>query len=164
MSLQDLEVRRRTAVKLLESGLSQQEVAETVGSSQSSVSRWWKQYREHGDAGLLPVPGHKVGPRKFTDEHLAMLAQLVLSPPGEGYLWTCRRLAEAMKEKTGIQVHPNTIQRLLHERGFSHQKPTRRAYKQKPGAEEAFRTSTWPSVKKNSSAKSARSLSSTKHR
>ncbi len=43
---------RRLIVERLEQGRSQAEVAEAAGVSRSTVAKWWKRYREEGDAGL----------------------------------------------------------------------------------------------------------------
>lgn len=43
---------RRLIVQRIESGLTQAQVAEAAGVSRSTVSKWWRRYREEGDAGL----------------------------------------------------------------------------------------------------------------
>jgi transposase len=43
---------RLLLVSRLEEGWTQAEVAEAQGISRSTVSKWWKRYREEGVAGL----------------------------------------------------------------------------------------------------------------
>jgi len=43
---------RRLIVERVEGGMTQAQVAEAAGVSRSTVAKWWKRYREEGDAGL----------------------------------------------------------------------------------------------------------------
>jgi len=43
---------RRTVVERVQLGWTQAQVAEAMGVSRSTVAKWWKRFREEGDAGL----------------------------------------------------------------------------------------------------------------
>ena len=61
-SAEELEKRRRRAIDLLKEGYSQAKVAEMIGSSQGSVSRWHKLAVEGAEAlTLKPHPGRPRG-------------------------------------------------------------------------------------------------------
>ena len=157
MSVQELEVRRRVAIKLLDQGLSQGQVARSLGCSQSSVSRWAARVKEHGERGLDAKPGGQVGPKKLTEAQERDVVSWLLGAPADGQVWTCRRLAERIASEWDISVHETTVLRLLRRRGYTPQKPNRRCKRQDPQAEATFRQERWPTIKKKPRTKGARS-------
>ena len=157
MSVQELEVRRRVGMKLLDQGLSQRQVAKALRCSQGSVSRWAAMVKKHGEDGLCAKPGRHGGAKKLTEAQEQQVVAWLLQPANEGQVWTCGRLAQRIASEWDISVHETTVLRLLRRRGYTPQKPNRRCKRQDPQAEAAFRQERWPAIKKKPRTKGARS-------
>jgi len=123
--------RRRRAIYLLKEGQTTlSAVARSVGSSKSSVFRWYQEYQEGGSKAFRSkaIPGR---PPKLSQIEKNRLAEVLLSGPlAAGYrtdLWTLKRIAQTIHKHFGIRYHPNHVRRLLQGMGWSCQKPERRA-------------------------------------
>jgi transposase len=156
---------RRFAIELLEKQMTIADVAQVVGVSDSSVKRWRKAFREGGDAALQPKP-HPGSPMKLTFLQRRRLRQLLIKGPrAAGFdteLWTCRRVAVVVQRTFAVEYHPDHLGRILHDLGFSPQKPQRRAAERDAAAIERWRTHDWPRIKKRPVAPAPRSSFSTK--
>lgn len=157
----DKMVRRRMAVEFLGKGMTMADVALVLGVSLSSVKRWKQAHRDGGDEGLEPKP--QAGPEpKLDDAQRERLCELLLlGPLAAGFsteLWTCRRVAEVVRREFGVDYHPDHLGRILHDLGFSPQKPQRRASERNKAAIARWRSHDWPRIKK-SPAVGARSSS-----
>jgi transposase len=116
------------AIILLGSGSSLEEVAKRFGVHRATVGRWAARYRERGVAGLRgPEHDARGRPRKLQLGHLKLLKQTVLIPPAKlGYAftaWTLPRLAEFLRQKTGVAVQPHYLGLLLHRMGIGRRRP-----------------------------------------
>lgn len=148
-------VRRRVAVEFLGKGMSMADVALVMGVSLSSVKRWKKAFRTGGAAALEPKP-NRGRPTKLSATQKQRLRQLLLAGPrAAGFsteLWTCRRVAEVVRREFGVSHHPDHLGRILHDLGFSPQKPQRRAAERNEAAIERWRSHDWPRIKKRPAA------------
>jgi transposase len=77
-------------------------------------------------------------------------------------LWTCRRVAEVVARRFGVEYHPGHVARLLHGLGWSPQKPQRRAIERDDQRVQAWIKQDWPRVKKKPAGSTRPSSSSTK--
>ena len=116
------------AVLLLGSGSSLQEVAQQFGVHRATIGRWAARYRRQGVEGLRrPEEDARGRPPKLQVEHLKLLRQTVLTPPANlGYAstaWTLPRLADFLKQKTGVAVRPHYLGLLLHRMGIARRRP-----------------------------------------
>lgn len=150
-SAAELEARRLRAVVLLRDGKSNTEVARLIGVDVSSVKRWKRAAAEGGNAALAAKPNRGRPPR-LTLEQMQELAQLMRAGPlAAGFgtnLWTCRRVAHVIRDRFGVQYHPDHVGRMLHALGFTQQKPQRRATQRDESAIEAWRQRDWERIKK----------------
>ncbi len=111
-----LEMRRKLAVRLLEYGLSGQEVAEAFDVSPGSVSRWKQTYEAEGETGLEadPHPGRE---RVLDDDQLLELADCLRQGPAaygfRGDRWTRDRVAHVIETEFGESVSGPTAYRYL---------------------------------------------------
>lgn len=146
-----LEKRRRRAVALLAKGLSLNEVARRIGCNASSVMRWRDAMARGGTRALDPkaVPGR---PARLAGAQRRRLVRYLLQGPGaHGYrteLWTTQRIADLIEDKFGVCYHRDHVGRLLHQLGWSHQKPERRALERNESAIEDWKRRQWPRIKK----------------
>jgi transposase len=150
-SAAQLEARRLRAVDLLRDGKSNTEVARLIGVDVSSVKRWKRAAAQGGNNALAAKPNRGRPPR-LTPEQKQELAQIVRAGPrAAGFrtnLWTCRRVADVIRERFGVGYHRDHVGRVLHALGFTQQKPQRRASQRDEAAIEAWRKSGWRRVKK----------------
>ena len=124
-----LEKRRFAAVKLLEAGVHQSEVARRLGVHRQSVSRWAIAARQKGRDSLRQAGRAGRLPRLSLSEKEAIKAALVEGPQACGYatpLWTIGRVAALIKEQTGWDYHPGHVWRILRGLGWSSQRPVGR--------------------------------------
>lgn len=150
-SAAELEQRRRQAIALLEQGLKPAKVAEAVGASRASVTRWRQAYEVRGEKALASKP-HPGGTSRLTPAQRKRLIRLLLQGPRKhGYgteLWTLARVAEVIAVNFGVQYHPSAVWHILRSMRWSSQKPERRARERDEQAIEAWRQQEWPRIKK----------------
>jgi transposase len=146
-----LEERRRRAVELLKQNLSLHEIARRIGCNPSSVLRWRNALNSSGVDALKakPAPGR---PPKLTEKQKAKLVKLLAQGAmAHGYrteLWTTQRIATVIERRLGVRYHRNHVGKLLHQLGWSHQKPERRAVERDETAIAEWKRTVWPAVKK----------------
>jgi transposase len=135
----------------LKQRLSLHEIARRVGCHASSVLRWRNALRSGGAAALKakPAPGR---PSRLTARQKSRLVGfLAKGAMAHGYrteLWTTQRIAALIERRLGVQYHRNHVGKLLHQVGWSHQKPERRAVERNEVAIADWKRSVWPAVKK----------------
>ncbi len=147
----ELEARRRQAVALLHDGKSNTEVARLVGADLSSVKRWKRAVATGGLTALAAKPNRGRSPKLSPAQRQELAEILRAGPLAAGFrtnLWTCRRVAEVVRQRFGVEYHPDHVGRILHALGFTQQKPQRRASQRDEGAIERWRKRTWPRIKK----------------
>lgn len=153
-SPEELERRRKRAIALLEEGLAPVEVAKRVGVDRRSVRRWKAAHRRGGQRALKakPAPGRPLKLDRADRERLEGI--LVEGARAAGYpsdLWTCRRVAEIVSHRFGVDYHPGHVARLLHGLGWSPQKPQRRAIERDDERVQTWVKHDWPRIKKKPS-------------
>lgn len=147
----ELEARRRRAAMLFQERKPLAEIARVVGASLSSVKRWKRAWQDGGIAALAakPHPGPK--PKLTCDQKQELVETLQRGPLAAGYandLWTCKRVAQVVGKQFGVSYHPDHVGRILHDLGFSPQKPQQVAREQDTDAVERWRRVDWPRIKK----------------
>jgi transposase len=139
------------AAALFRTGFGPAEVARQLGVSCTSACRWhatWLQegaggLRAAGRAGRLP----QLDDRQWREVERALLK----GPTAHGFgseLWTLERVATVIERVSGVRHHPAHVSRLLRERGWSRQKPARRAVERDEEAIERWVREEWPRIKR----------------
>lgn len=150
-SAAELEARRRRAAELFQERKPLREIARLLGVSLTSVKRWKRAWKGGGVDALAAKP-HPGGPAKLsTGQKQELVTILLAGPVAAGYrtdLWTCRRVAEVVRKRFRVQYHPGHVSRILHDLGFSPQKPRQVAREQDGESVERWRTHDWPRIKK----------------
>jgi transposase len=153
-SPQELESRRRRAVKLLQQGATITDVARRIGCSHSSVILWRDTLRRRGTEGLKAKPASGRPPR-LSQRQLAKLPKLLLKGAlAWGYttdLWTTTRIAQVIQRQFDVQFHRAHVGRLLARLQWSCQKPERRALERDEEAIAEWKRHRWPAIKKKPS-------------
>ena len=130
-----LEARRRRALALLKTDVSLHEVARRMRCAASSVMRWRDAVARHGDAGFTVRPASGRPPRLTPAQQRRLTKLLLAGPVAAGYqtdLWTTARIAEVIAARFGVTYHRDHVGRLLHQLGWTPQKPERRALQRAP--------------------------------
>jgi transposase len=146
-----IEARRRQALRLLDEGYSLTEVGRMVGSAPSSVMRWRDAVQSGGEDALKVrfSPGR---PASLSAAQRKQLVRLLLrGAMANGFsteLWTTGRAASLIRKRCRVHFHRSHVARLLHELGFSCQKPERRALERDEARIEEWKRKEWPRVKK----------------
>lgn len=147
----ELERRRRQAMKLLKQGMRPVKVAEALGTSRASVTRWRQACEEGGHEALASKPHPGRTPKLTLRQRQRLTALLLPGPQKHGYdtdLWTLARIAEVILVTFGVEYHPSQVWRILRAMGWSCQKPERRARERDEEAIQQWRNEEWPRIKK----------------
>lgn len=150
-SPQSLEKRRRSVVAFLKQKLSLHEIARRIGCHASSVLRWRNALRSGGQDALKAKPAPGRPPRLAAKQKARLVHLLAEGAMAHGYrteLWTTQRIAELIERRLGVRYHRNHVGKLLHQLGWSHQKPERRALERSETVIAEWKRSVWPRVKK----------------
>jgi transposase len=147
-----LQKRREHAIRMLTVGnKTLSAVARAVSAAPSSVLRWQQAYQRHGRKGLRakPIPGRPPHLSRVQKEQLVPV--LLDGPLAAGFktdLWTLKRIAKIIKRLFGITYHPSHVWKILHELGWSCQKPEWRATQRDEKAIAHWKRYIWPKIKK----------------
>jgi len=148
-SPETLEARRTIAARLFERGTSLTEVAAIVGSSVSSAHRWRKAWRHGSKLRSKPHPGRS--PKLSAHQRTELVAVLARGTRYWGYApdgWTGPLVGDMIRRLFGVEFHPEYVPRLLHQLGWSPQKPERRARERNEADIARWRRESWPRLKK----------------
>ena len=144
--------KRLLAVLLNSQGRSSGELAEVLQAPRSKVSEWLARYQAHGVEGLLE--GQRSGrPAALTPpqrEHLGDI--LDRGPVAYGLdagVWTSPMIAWVMQEEFGVQYHPGHVRKILHDMGFSVQRPKRVLARADRAQPDRWHRRTYPNLKKS---------------
>jgi transposase len=150
-SAAELEATRFRAAELLRERRSSAEIAHVLGVSVSSVKRWRVAWKQGGKSALAAKPHPGSQPRLSLDQKQQLVKLLQRGAVAAGYandLWTCRRVAELVLKTFGVKYNPDHLGRILHELGYSPQKPRVVARERDEAAIKKWRRYTWPRIKK----------------
>jgi transposase len=112
----------------------------------------WRNARRRGGEEALRVRFSPGRPSKLRPaERKRLVRLLVKGPLAQGYrtnLWTTARIAVLIEQEFGVHYHPDHIGRLMHDLGWSPQKPERRALERDEDAIARWKQKDWPRIKK----------------
>ena len=128
---------RQLAVKAVLDGKKQKEVAQLLGVTPQTISKWMKAYRLQGQGALKSKQKGRPQGGKLKPWQAAQIAKTVIDHHPEQlklpfYLWTREAVALLIKRRFGLQLSVWTVGRYLKRWGFTPQKPARRAWEQNP--------------------------------
>jgi transposase len=134
-----LEALRLRAVRGCELGFTQSDIADRLGVSQETVSRWWTAYTAGGPAAL---PGDRTGRpvgsgRTLSDEQSRRIQDLIddHSPEDLGIpapLWSRRAVRDLIRQEFGVAMPVRTVGESLKRWGDTAKVPRRHARQQDP--------------------------------
>lgn len=148
--------RRMEGVRLLEEGgKSQAEIARILGVSPAAVSVWAKKLRQHGRDSLKAKKASGRPPRLTAKEKTRLLKKMKAGAIAAGFeteRWTQARVQALIAKEFGVQYHQNYISRLLHDLGWSVQRPETRAMERDEELIRSWLSKDWNRIKKSAAA------------
>jgi transposase len=127
------------------------DLAAELGVTRGSVNRWLQWYEALRLEGLHTGVPPGAAPR-LTDEQRAELGAVVeAGPQSTGYqsgVWTGPMIGDLIEQRFGVRYHNHHIPRLLHQLGFSVQRPRKRLARADLLAQEYWLRARLPAIKK----------------
>jgi transposase len=148
----DLDVwRRARAVLGYIEGRRAVEVAAELDVTRGSVNRWLRWYETLGVTGLLTGTPPGPVPRLNETQRDALTALIEEGPAAAGYtsgVWTGPMIGDLSAQRFGVRYHNHHVPRLLHELGFSVQRPRRRLARADREAQASWLRKKLPAIQK----------------
>jgi len=143
--------RRIHAVLLNDDGLSSGDIAHFLDAPRSKVSQWLSEYEQFGLEALME--GQRSGrPAQLSASQQRQLEDIIDSgPQAYGFLsgvWSAPMVTRVLEEEFAIGYTDRHVRRLLHDLGFSVQRPKRVLARADPAAQNRWRRYTYPNLKK----------------
>jgi len=130
---------RKQVIRLRKKGLSNRDVAQGVGISQSHASTIWQRYQKEGSSAIrLGQRGRRMGEKRtFSPSQEEEIQRLLIDKTPDQLklafaLWTREAVRLLIKKLYGMEMPIRTVGFYLQRWGFTPQKPAKRAYEQNP--------------------------------
>ena len=136
---------------LKQQGWYQRDIAEALGVSEVSVSRWLARAREGGPEALLRRPAPGPPPKLSAAQRRRIPEFLWHGAEAYGFrgdVWTRARIARVIEEEFGVRYHKGHVGRLLQELRWTPQVPIRRALQRDEEAIRRWRSDVWPELRR----------------
>lgn len=153
---------RRQVIRLRKQGIGNNEIAERLGLSHETTSRWWQWYLKEGDAMLsVPQRGRKKGEqRRLTLEQEKQIQKMIVDHYPEQLklpfaLWDRQAVTLLILQQFGINLPVRTVGDYLSRWGYTPQRPIRKAYEQRPAEVERWMQESYPAIKEKAKAEKA---------
>ena len=157
-----LQALRLRALRGCELGYTESEVAELLGLSRETVSRWWTAYAADG---VQALPGERtgrpVGSGRILNEGQAAYLRTILNektPEEVGIpapLWTRRAVAELIRKQEGLDLPVRTVGEYLKRWGYTAKVPRRQAQDQDPEEVRQWLEQTSPALERRAAREGA---------
>ena len=117
----------------------------------ASVNQWLRWYDTAGTEALRPRKAPGTAPRLSSAQREELGAVIDAGPQASGYtseVWTGPRIGYLIHRRFGVRYHNHHVPRLLHQLGFSVQRPRKRLARADHEAQELWLSKTLPALKK----------------
>jgi transposase len=153
------------AVALNMEGRTAPEIANILKVHRSKISIWLRNWQQHGMEGVLE--GHRSGrPPALSEDQKRELADILDSGPvAYGFttgVWTSPMVGRVVEEEFSVAYHPAHVSRILHEIGFSVQRPKKILAQADKNLQSRWIRYEYPIIKKKPKAKGLPYSSKTK--
>jgi len=151
--------KRLQAVYLNSEGRTSGDLAAVLKAPRSKVSEWLARYQAQGVEGLLE--GYRSGrPGRLTEAQRCRLGDILDSGPVayglDTGIWTSPMIAWVIEEEFGTVYHPGHVRKLLHDLGFSVQRPRRILARADRRQQDRWHRYIYPRLKKKPAARTGR--------
>jgi transposase len=148
-----LQLLRTQAMRLLQAGKTQQQVADLTGVSRVAVGNWWRAYQADPETGLnVKKRGRQKGADCTLNETQAKEIQKLICDKSPDQLklafalWTRKAVQGLIQQRFQIVMPIRTVGDYLARWGFTPQKPAKRAYEQQPAAVKKWLDEEYPAI------------------
>lgn len=162
LSDQERALLRQQVIRLRKQGITNNEIAERLGLSHETTSRWWQWYRREGDSMLaVPKRGRKHGQqRRLNRQQEIQIQKIIVEHVPEQLnlpyaLWNRQAVSQLIFQQFGIDLPVRTVAEYLARWGYRLQKPIQKAYEQRPVEVERWMQDSYPSIKAKAKAEKA---------
>ena len=165
LSDEALQILRLRALRGIELGFSEVDLAGLLGVRHETISRWWTAYCADG---LDSLPSDRTGRplgsgRLLSDEQALGIQRLIdeNTPDKLGIphaLWTRRAVAELIKKEFDVDLAERTVGEYLGRWGYTSKKPARHAKKQNPDEVRQWLEETYPAIEQQAKEEDAEIL------
>jgi transposase len=148
-----LEALRLRALRGCQPGLTEVQLAQTLGIARETVSRWWSAY---ADQGVSALPHRRTGRplgsgRALTDAQAEHIQQLLRTHQPEELgiaapLWTRRAVGDLIRREYNLSLAVRTVGHYLQRWGFTAKRPRRHARDQDPEEVRQWLEETYPAI------------------
>jgi transposase len=117
----------------------------------ASVNQWLRWYDTTGTEALRPRKAPGPAPRLTPAQREELGVLIDAGPQASGYtsgVWTGPRIGDLIHRRFGVRYHNHHVPRLLHQLGFSVQRPRKRLARADHEAQEFWLNKTLPALKK----------------
>jgi transposase len=165
LSEEALEVLRLRALRGIELGYSEVELAALLGVRNETISRWWNAYSTDGLSGL--PDGHRGRPlgsgRLLSEPQAQRIRECIdcYSPEQVGIphaLWTRRAVRALIRKEFAVDLAERTVGEYLRRWGYTSKKPSRHARQQDPDEVEQWLEETYPAIEAQAERENAEIL------
>jgi len=153
---------RRQAIRLLNKGLTQKDVAEQLEVSRRAVGNWWQTFQAGGWSALKKKKrGRRPGEQaKLTGEQEEQICEIISEKSPEQLklkfaLWNRQAVQSLIHERFGVRYTLQNLSILLKRWGFTPQRPLKKAYEQRPAEVRQWLQETYPKIAARARAESA---------
>ena len=153
LSDEALQILRLRALRGIELGYTELELADLLGVCHETISRWWTAYRAEG---LQSLPAGRTGRPRGSGRLLSPEQAQLIRDRIDAYcpnqldlphaLWTRRAVGDLIRKKFGIDLAERTVGTYLRRWGYTSKKPSRQARKQDPDEVEQWLLETYPDI------------------
>jgi transposase len=150
--------RRAKAVRDYIRGKTVLVLVEELDVVRASVNQWIRWYDTGGTEALRPRKAPGAAP-KLSQHQRTELGKLIdAGPQASGYtsgVWNGPRIGDLIRKQFGVRYHNHHVPRLLHQLGFSVQRPRKRLARADKKAQEIWLKYRLPAIKKTPLAAAA---------
>ena len=144
---------RKQVIRLRKKGLSNRDVAQGVGISESHASTIWQRYQKEGSQAIqLGRRGRRTGEKRtLTQSQETEIQRLLIDKTPDQLklafaLWTREAVRLLIKKLYRLEMPIRTVGAYLQRWGFTPQKPVKRAYEQNPQVVKQWLETEYPNL------------------
>ena len=143
--------RRAAAVMNYLEGKKVAAIKDDLGVDRSTVHKWLIWYNAEGIEGLRTKKSTGAPPKLDEAQKEELASMIEQSPQTSGFtsgVWTGPMIAQLIKKRFGVTYNIRYVPTLLHQMGFSVQRPRKRLARADAEAQEAWIKERLPAIKK----------------
>lgn len=165
LSDEALQVLRLRALRGIERGYSELELADLLGVCHETISRWWSAYHNHGlDSLPQGRTGRPQGSGRLLSEPQAQRIRELIDQHSPGQLdlphalWTRAAVRDLIHQQFSLVLAERTVGEYLRRWGYTSKKPTRHARAQDPDEVQQWLEETYPTIEAKAAEENAEIL------